>query len=375
MGSAYTPGLTVSADTVVQRVRRLPIKGEVLVKEGDEVGPATVVARALLPGLLQTVRLAEKLGIEAKDVADASLVKVGDQVEKGQTVAKTKGLFGKFFSQEVVCDYSGIVEGISEITGNVLVREPSIPVDLTAYVAGKVVRVLPEEGAVVETRGAMVQGIFGIGGERRGTIRVAVASGADVLDDSHIQDSDKGKVLVGGRGVTAAALRKANDLEVAGIVVGAVRDADLIDLLGYEIGVAITGQENVATTLVCTEGFGELRMAERTFQLLKSIEGHEASLNGATQIRAGVIRPEVIAPVLHAAGELPPAQAGQVLAEGTPVRIIREPYFGRLGTVTGLPAQLQVVESGTEVRVLVAKLDDGQEVTVPRANVEIIATS
>lgn len=375
MGSAYTPGLTVSADTVVQRVRRLPIKGEVLVKEGDSVGPATVVARAMLPGLLQTIRLAEKLGIEAKDVHEMSMVKVGDALEKGQLVAKTKGLFGKFFSQEVVSEYSGTVETISEITGNILVREPSIPVDLTAYVAGKVARVLPDEGAVVETRGAMVQGIFGIGGERRGTIRVAVASGADILDEGNIQDSDKGKILIGGRGVTAAALRKANSLEVAGLVVGAVRDVDLIELLGYEIGVAITGQENVATTLVCTEGFGELRMAERTFQLLKTIEGQEASMNGATQIRAGVIRPEVIAPIAHPAGDVPPAHAGQVLTEGTPVRVIREPYFGRLGTVTGLPAQLQVVESGTEVRVLVARLDDGQEVTVPRANVEIIATS
>jgi hypothetical protein len=33
-----------------------------------------------------------------------------------------------------------------------------------------------------------------------------------------------------------------------------------------------------------------------------------------------------------------------------------------------------VVDSGTEVRVLKAKLDDGEEVVVPRANVEIIAT-
>jgi len=58
LGSAYTPGLTVSADAVVRRIRRLPIKGEVLVKPGDAVGPETPVARALLPGLLQTIKLA-----------------------------------------------------------------------------------------------------------------------------------------------------------------------------------------------------------------------------------------------------------------------------------------------------------------------------
>ncbi len=32
MGTAYTPGLTISADAVVRKVRRLPLKGQVLVQ-------------------------------------------------------------------------------------------------------------------------------------------------------------------------------------------------------------------------------------------------------------------------------------------------------------------------------------------------------
>lgn len=44
MGSAYTPGLTVSSDTVVDRLRRLPIKGEVLVKVGDKVESGQKIA-------------------------------------------------------------------------------------------------------------------------------------------------------------------------------------------------------------------------------------------------------------------------------------------------------------------------------------------
>ena len=38
-------------------------------------------------------------------------------------------------------------------------------------------------------------------------------------------------------------------------------------LLGYNLGVAITGSERVGLTLVITEGFGEVPMAERTFAL------------------------------------------------------------------------------------------------------------
>lgn len=374
MASAYTPGLTVSGDTVVQRIRRLPIKGMVLVKEGDAVDPDSVVARALLPGMLQTIKMAEKLGVEPREVPNFFQGGVGDQLSKGQVVAETKGFFG-FGKAKVESDYEGTVESISEVTGNILVREPSIPVDMKAYVKGKVVEIMPDEGVIVETRGAMVQGIFGVGGERTGVIRIATAGPNDVLEASAIQASDAGKILVGGSGVTLEAMEKANASGVIGIVVGAVRDVDLIKLLGYDIGVAITGQEDINFTLVATEGFGRLNMAERTFDLLKSIEGRSASMNGATQIRAGVIRPEVIAPIEHAAGDVPPAHSGSALDIGTPIRVIREPYFGRLGSVTGLPAQLVTVESGAEVRVLQAKLDNGEEVVVPRANVEIIATS
>ena len=375
MGSAYTPGLTVSGDTVVQKVRRLPIKGEVLVKVGDPVLHDQVVARAMLPGLLQTIRLSEKLGVEARDAPSFTELKAGSDVASGQVIASTKGFIFGWGKSQVASDFSGVVESISEVTGNILVREPAIPVDMSAYITGRVVDVMPDEGAVIETRGAMVQGIFGVGGERNGEIRVAVSSPSELLDANHILDSDAGKIIVGGAGVTAAALKRANDLGVVGMVVGAVRDVDLIDFLGYDIGVAITGQEAINTTILATEGFGQLNMAERTFKLLKSIEGRNASINGATQIRAGVIRPEVIAPSESVAAAMPPEHSAMSLEPGTPIRVIREPYFGRLGTVTGLPAQLQTVESGAEVRVLMAKLDDGQEVCVPRANVEIIATS
>lgn len=373
MGSAYTPGLTVSNDIVVRRVRRLPIKGEVLVKVGDAVEPHTPVARALLPGALQTIKLAEKLGVEAKEVSNFFRLKPGDGIEKGQVVAETKGFFG-LFKSSVASDYVGTVESISEITGHVLVREAPIPVEIGAYVQGKIVEVMPEEGAVVETRGAMVQGIFGVGGERTGAIRIAVGSPAEVLDAANVRDDDAGKILVGGSGVTLAALQKASQVGATGVVAGGVRDVDLVQFLGYDIGVAITGQEAISLTLMVTEGFGQLAMAERTFNLLKSIEGRAASMNGATQIRAGVIRPEIIAPLDVAGSAAQTAGGALELLIGTPIRVIREPYFGKIGKVTELPTQLVVVESGTEVRVLKARLEDGDEVCVPRANVEIIAT-
>jgi hypothetical protein len=373
LGSAYTPGLTVSGDIVVRRTRRLPIKGEVLVGIGDSVDPSTPIARALLPGNLQTLRIADPLGVEPKDAQAFMVVKVGDHVEKGDLVATGKKLFGIFKAPVANSEHTGTLESFSEITGNALIREPSIPIDMNAYIKGKVAEILPEEGAIIETRCAMVQGIFGVGGERQGVLRQAVATADEVIDEKHILDTDAGKILVGGAGMTAAAIKRASDVGAAGIIAGGLKDSDLIEFLGYDIGVAITGSEKINLTLMVTEGFGFLPMAARTFELLASLEGHDCSINGATQIRAGVIRPELIVPEPRTTGEA--SQEAKVLSLniGTQIRVIREPYFGLLASVTDLPPELVTLDSGTHVRVLRAKLNSGEEVTVPRANVEIIA--
>ncbi len=345
-------------------------------KEGDHVTPDQVVAQAMLPGPLQTIKLALKMGIEPADIGSVLKVKEGDKIAKGDVVAEGKKLFGFFKAPMETSEYEGTVESTSEVTGNILVRESSIPVDVKAYIQGKIAQVLPEEGAIVETRCAMIQGIFGVGGERMGKIRIAVSDPSKVLDASDILDSDKGNILVGGAGLTLDAIKRAGDVGAIGLIAGGIKDSDLTNYLGYDIGVAITGQEQIPITMLVTEGFGFLAMAQRTFDLLKSLEGKDASINGATQIRAGVIRPEIIVPIPADSAASKGGGDSFELKIGTPIRVIREPYFGELGSVTGLPAQLVVVDSGTEVRVLNAKLQgrDG-EVTVPRANVEIMATS
>ncbi len=176
MGTAYTPGLTVSANTIVLKTRRLPIKGEVLVNEGDTVEPDTVVARALLPGILQTVRAAQLLGIEPKQLPDVVKVKEGDAVEKDQILAETKGFF-RAVQKVRKAPVKGTVEfhlARNRAYRRAQSRRPSV--DVRAYVQGRVVKVACTEGAVIETQGAFIQGIFGVGGERRGELKVMVQS-------------------------------------------------------------------------------------------------------------------------------------------------------------------------------------------------------
>lgn len=372
MGFAYTPGLSVAEHTIVRKVRRLPLKGEVLAKVGDRVTADMVVAQTNLPGEVRPINAVGKLGLSPEDLADIMLKQEGDEVAENEPFIRTKGLFG-FFKQELRSPIEGTIESISKVTGQVIIRGRPTPLQKLAYVAGEVVETQEGESATIEVTGTFIQGIFGVGGEITGEIAIAVENPDTVLDADHIRPEHEGKIVVGGSLVTADAVKAAAKAGVHGIIAGGINDADLRDFLGYELGVAITGEEQLGVTLVITEGFGEIRMAHGTFDLLGRRAGKLASINGATQIRAGVIRPEVIVPLdaesAAASGE---KEEDSILQVGTPIRAIRDPFFGRIGKCVDLPVELERLASEARVRVLEVEFEDGTKATLPRANVELI---
>jgi hypothetical protein len=367
---AYTPGLRVAGHDVLRRERRLPLKGEVLVQVGDAVEADTVVARTELPGNVQTVNVASRLSIDPDKAPQSLVVAVGAPVRKGEVLARAKSLFG-LVKNEAVAPADGTVESVSPVTGQLILREPPIPVEVNAYVRGRVAEVLPGEGVVVESRGAFLQGIFGVGGETWGEIAIAVSSPDDALETRALEAKHRGKVVIGGAYVSHETLMRAKELGVAAVVVGGFDDRDLRQLLGRDLGVAITGQEDLGFTLVITEGFGRIPMAERSWKLLTELKGRQASVSGATQIRAGVMRPEIVIP-RDEAGHSADRDTGTGLDLGSLLRVIRQPYFGRIGRVVELPSELQALDSEAHVRVLVVEFVDGERAVVPRANVELI---
>jgi len=370
---AYTPGLRVADLTMVRKQRRLPLPGDVMVSVGDKVTATQVVARTELPGNVESVNVANRLGVPPEDVPKSMLKQAGDSIEKGENIARSSSFFG-LFKSNCQATVTGTIETISSVTGQVLLREPPMPVEVQAYVDGEVTEVIPREGVVVETPAGFIQGIFGIGGEIQGELALASENREDVLDAGNLDESLKDKIVVGGSMITSAAIDKAIKLGVKGIIGGGLNDKDLKEFLGYDLGVAITGNEDKGITLIITEGFGEIGMANGTFELLKRCVGMQCSMNGATQIRAGVIRPEVVIPrkdVQTEDGADANEDAGNMII-GSPVRAIREPYFGKIGAVSALPSQLHKVESETMVRVLEVAFEDAVKAIVPRANVELI---
>ena len=374
MAHAYTPGLKISAQTIVRSERRLPLMGDVLVEVGNQVSAEDIVAQTDLPGNVQMIHAANLMGTSPSSVGRFMLKKVGDPVEQEEIIAQSNGLFG-LFKSEVKSPISGTIENISDVTGQVVIREPSTPVQTWGYIDGQVIEVMENEGVVIETWGTLIQGIFGIGGETVGQLQTIVSSPNQPLTPELIQTDHEGQILVGGSTVDRQTVEFAIDKGVKGIVCGGIDDRELYQLLGYELGVAITGSEKIGLTLIITEGFGQISMARQTFDLLLHRQGMKASLNGTTQIRAGVQRPEIVIPLekdSNSSLDKDRVITPSALDVGTQVRLIRSPYFGQLGEVTKLLVEPQSLETEARVRVLEVQLHNQERIVLPRANVEIV---
>ena len=373
MAHSYTPGLKVLKSSKINKNRRLPIKGEVRKKVGDSVIPDDIVAKTNLPGNVQIIKVASQLNIGPADILEALKVSEGEQIKKGQLLAQTGGLFG-LFKSEIFSPIDGTIESISDVTGQIIMREAPIPVEIDAYTSGIVKDIIPEEGVIIETKAAFIQGIFGIGGEARGILEIIVQDRNDEITPEMLNSSQKGKVIVGGGFIGLEAFKKAISLNISGIVIGGFNYYDLKEILGYNLGVAITGSEDINTSLIVTEGYGHIKMSRGTFSLLKENENNFCSINGATQIRAGVIRPEIVIPVKEdSLKSVKESKIGKGIVIGSLVRVIRAPFFGLMGKVTELPSKLQKMESETLVRVAKINVDD-QDIIIPRSNLEMVET-
>ena len=374
MSRSYTPGLKILSHTKIRKKRQLPLKGVVHLNVGDVVKPDVVVASTELPGNVQMVNVANKLNIEPENVPECMLVKLDENISKDQIIAESKGIFGMFKNQ-LKSPIDGTLTSVSEITGQAILSEPPIPVEVDAYTSGTITDVEIDEGVTIETEGVLAQGILGIGGENRGILKVVTNSPDEELTAAMVLEEHKGTVILGGSFISMSTFQHAKNIGVSGIITGGFDYKDLSKILGYSLGVAITGSERIGPSLIITEGFGRIGMAERTYNLLSLHEGKFASINGATQIRAGVIRPEIIIPVEDISSEGSDyKETDFAISTGSLIRVIRAPYFGKVGEVKSLPAELTQMESETLVRVAEIEFEDGSIQIIPRANLEMILT-
>ena len=365
MSKSYTPGLKVLEKTLIKKERILPLKGKVHVEEGVSVEANDVVASTEIPGNVQMLNIANELNIDPDQVSDCMLCSLDEHIKKGQIIAQSKGLFG-LFKSEVKSPLDGTIGNISDVTGQVIISEKPYPIEVDAYIPGKINNIFEKEGVLVSSYGMLIQGIIGIGSEKKGYIKTI--DNKDIDSSENISDN----IIVMKSNLTYDFYKKLSDLEVQGVVCGGIDYNTLTKILKKPLGVAITGMEDTITIIV-TEGFGEISMANRTYELLNKNNEKFASINGATQIRAGVMRPEIfIGSNIEGESLKPFNEESLAISIGSKVRIIREPYFGQIGEVVELPSELVKIHTETTSRVAIIKLEDGSKEIIPRANLEVI---
>lgn len=376
MSQAYAPSLIIAPWTSITRVRELPLPGESLVKKGDLVRSKDAVLQAMLPGDVTIIRVADRLGLDPVDVVDHIKVKVGQCVQTGDLLCEVKTFFG-IFSNRLECNQNGTIEFITTDNAHIGIRHEPEPIQVKAYISGKVVDTSEGNSVTVETEGTLIQGVFGVGGHNHGTLRHLDIPNETIVTKEILKEyreEFRDSILVGGAQYTTEALEFARSLKVNGVITGSIDAQTLKNFIGHEIGVSITGHEDVPFTLIITEGFGNLPINPSIMKLTQEISGKEASINGATQVRAGAMRPEIIIPLEEKPAVLTQDEYKELkpLVIGGRFRAIRAPYFGQFGTIVDLPNEPENIESGAKVRVLEAELDSGTICKIPRANIELV---
>ncbi len=352
----YPVEIQITPLTTIRRERLLPARGQVLVRVGEVVGPNDVVARCQLPGRILVVDVARALGVRRERTEKFLRKAVGDSVQADELLAVPRGAFGRF-RRGCRAPVDGRIVAIR--AGLVLIEAATSTVELTAHIRGQVTNVMPNLGVVISTSGALIQGVWGSGGEAEGVLKVLVDNPQKPLRTKAIDVSCHGTLVVGGRLQDKQVLQQAVEAKVRGIIVGSASSSLIPEL------------QALPFPLLITEGFGSMPMSSHTFSLLQANLGREAMISADTQTRWDIKRPEVIIPLRSE--DLPKEQPGPVPLEvGMRVRVSHGPNFGAIGSVTDLPMLPQVVESGGRLPVAEVELEKEGKVLIPLANLELI---
>lgn len=235
-------------------------------------------------GKLHVVDVAGKLNVKPGHIKAYVKFQEGDFIEIGRIIAQNTSQ-GRFLVAKATS--TGILKKIDTKKGTVTIQYEITSIPLKSFVKGRVSRVKEGLAAEITGRGTTLYGIIGFGGEASG--KLAFRETAEGLEGSL-----KDRILALASPINEAFLRKAAEVGVAGLIAPSIHNADWVRFWGEEIGVALTGDEQIPFTLILTEGFGSFEMNERYRSFFEKVQGKLASLSGRTQIRAGVTRPMVI---------------------------------------------------------------------------------
>ena len=364
-------------DTDLRIERRLPMQGQLQVKTGERVEPSTVIAAGERTERPILVNIARELEVPPGESEQRLVAHPGDTVEVGDIIAKRRrGLR----TQSVRSPIAGTFIRFDPQIGTALIRPATQRIELAAQVGGVIEEVEQGWGVTIRAFGSRIYGAAGVGEDTFGVLKIIPGDRQRPLGPEQIDSRSSRAILAVGGSVSAAALAKAVQAGIRGLVAGSIEESELTNWLGegggalWRVGLPDwqLPSGGAPLTLVLTEGFGRTPMAQPLYDVLAAADGIPIAISGTTQLVGGLRRPEIIVPSRTGARgnddvDLPLA----ALEPGATVRLLDHDHLGILATVAETPRR-QRLEGDLIVEALAVTLANGEALCVPTENVEVL---
>jgi hypothetical protein len=338
-----------------------------MVRADSRIEPDDLIGQCSVAGEPVLIDVAGTLSIEPREIMRRMRRRPGDRIVFRELLARRRG-------RSLLAPVTGTVTSIDEATGFVVLTPDPIPVSVSATLRGTVEAVQPHNAVTIATPAAVIQGAVGFGGEQWGVLRLLVTDPADLITPEMIDARSAFSIILGGAGITAEALRKAQHEQVKGIVVGGIEAEELRDFWGERVRLSWSDLLQTGTalplfddapTLFVTEGFGTHPISRPTFDLLTQFDRQEIHLDGTTRVGAPQRRPRLIIPLPQATVAAPRSPLGA----GSVVRLLDQAHLSAVGRVEAVRERGRLA-SGIRMRTFVVALDDGTRVELPASAIE-----
>lgn len=344
----------VTAMTTIRRYALLPEEalGSVSVQEGARVDQRDVVAHGALPSRHLILDAARFLRLRKPEQLDSlMLVKVGEAVNARQPLAGKSATRGR----RLLAPARGLVAHVGD--GRIILREMPQLLDLEAGVRGRVVEIQAGRGVVIETIGALVQGVWGNNRRVLATLRLEPEEGVENITQDSLEMQYVGVVVVTRRPLRRASLRVMREQGFSGIIAPTMASRLRDEALQAE------------GAILLTEGFGSARMSNLVYSLLSDFDKRQVTVDALTPTRWDSRRPEVI---INLPAEQRPPGINPMLSvqRGLMVRATRAPHAGSTGKVVDLPKSPVLLDNGLRVPCAQVEFISGETAFVPLANLE-----
>lgn len=349
----YIRTTIIQSGVKIRRERAIPHSGEVSIGVGNEVTPAQVVVRAPVAAHFVTVNASEILGVPPEKVIDYIIIEPDSIVDVDTVLAQKKQTLR---NKQLLAPVGGTLFDV--VNGRIIIRQSGEWLEIRALLSGRVVSFVGDRGVLIEAHGTLIQGVWGSGKENFGKLKVVARNNSGFLAKDHFNSEVSNLVLAAGRLEHVDVLYLAQEMNVAGVIVGSMTAEcyRIAPLVNYPI--------------ILTDGVGKQNMSQPIFNLLQQADGKETSLFASYDESRGQ-RPEVIIPeAVSATSET--VTANKPIRVGQTVRILRAPYAGQLGQIARIYTLSQLLATGAKAQGVDVKLADGNEVFIPFANFDVV---